>query len=298
MQAVAYLGKKVNTQPIYAVGTTIRRKVMATINRGAVARSIALTALILLGARAPVGAEDGLGRITVITSGGFAASFDLLGPLFEQATGIDVITEYGSSMGGGPESIPVRLARGETMDVLIFNRRAFADIAAGGHLRPGTDVDLARSSVGIAVRSGAPKPDVSTKEALVEALRAAESIGYSASVSGTYLSTVLFPQLGIWDEIEPKTQRVVGERVASVVARGEVEIGFQAVSEILSIDGVDFVGPIPAELQQISTFIAVIGTTAENPEGARRLIEFLTSRAAAAVVEPTGLAPVVLERSR
>lgn len=243
-------------------------------------------------------AEEAARPIRVITSGGFTAAFNLLGPLFEQATGIEVITEYGSSMGGAPDSIPTRLAQGETMDVLIFNRRAFGDIAAGGHLRPGTDVNLATSPVGMAVRSGAPKPDVSTKEAFIEALRRAESIGYSASVSGTYLSTVLFPELGIWTEIESKTLRVVGERVASVVARGEVEIGFQAVSEILSIDGVDFVGPIPAELQQVSMFMAVIGTSADNPEGAERLIEFLSSAAAAAVIEPTGLAPVVLEGSR
>ena len=271
---------------------------MPTMNRGKVARRIALTVLILVGANASTMAQDGVRGIRVITSGGFAASFDLLGPLFEEATGTDVITEYGSSTGGGPESIPMRLARGETMDLLIFNRQAFKDIAAAGYLRPGTDVDLARSLVGMAVRSGAPRPDVSTTEAFIEALRAAESIGYSASVSGTYLSTVLFPQLGIWDELEPKAKRVVGERVASVVARGEVELGFQAVSEILSIDGVDFVGPIPAELQQVSTFMAVIGENADNPEGAQRLIEFLSSRAAAAVIEPTGLAPVVLERSR
>ena len=236
--------------------------------------------------------------IRVITSGGFTAAFDLLGPLFEQATGIEVITEHGSSMGGGPESIPVRLARGEKLDVLIFNRQAFADIAAGGHLRAGSDVDLARSPVGMAVRSGAPKPDVSTQEAFVEALLAAKSIAYSASVSGTYLSTVLFPQLGIWEQLEPKARRVVGERVASVVARDEVELGFKAVSEILSIEGVDFVGPIPSELQQVSTFMAAIGADAENPEGAQHLIDFLSSEAAATVIGPTGLTPVVLEKNQ
>ena len=106
----------------------------------------------LTGGRASMGAENDVEQIRVITSGGFTAAFNILGPLFEQATGIDVFTEYGSSMGGGPESIPVRLARGETMDVLIFNREAFDDLAAAGYLLPDTDVDLARSQVGMSVQ--------------------------------------------------------------------------------------------------------------------------------------------------
>ena len=241
---------------------------------------------------------EGPGQVKVITSGSFAAAFNILGPLFGQATGIEVITEYGSSMGGGPESIPVRLERGETADLLIFNGRAFDDIAATGHIRSATRVDLARSVVGMAVRSGAPKPDISTREAFIETLRAAQSIGYSASVSGTYLSTVVFPELGIWEEIEPKTERIVTERVASVVARGEVEIGFQAMSEILPIEGADFAGTIPDELQQPSTFSTGIMERADNPEAARRLIEFLSSEAVASIVESTGLRPVVWEQDQ
>ncbi len=266
--------------------------------------SIALIAILSAACGQPsmdvvdAAAEEGVRSIRVVTSGGFTAAFDMLGPLFEEATGIEIITEYGSSMGGAPDSIPTRLARGETMDMLIFNGEAFDDIAGGGYLLAHTRVDLARSLVAMAVRRGAPIPDISTRESFVATLLAAGSIGYSASVSGTYLSTVLFPQLGVWDEIEAKTQRVVGERVASVVARGDVEIGFQAVSEIISIDGIEFVGAIPAELQQVSSFVAVIGADAENPQGAERLIEFLSSRAAATIIEPTGLAPVVLEASR
>ena len=234
-------------------------------------------------------------QIKVITSGGFSTAFNILGPIFEEATGIEVITEYGSSLGGGPESIPVRLGRGESADVLIFNDAAFRDLAESGHLRRSTRRDLGRSIIGMSVRSGAPKPDISSPAAFVETLRAAESIGYSASVSGTYLSTDLFPRLGIWEEIQPKTQRVVTERVASVVARGEVEIGFQAVAEILSIEGADYVGPIPNELQQTSTFLAVIAEQATNSEDAERLIDFLSSEAVASIIESTGLRPVILE---
>ena len=234
---------------------------------------------------------EGPGQVKVITSGSFAAAFNILGPLFGQATGIEVITEYGSSMGGGPESIPVRLERGETADLLIFNGRAFDDIAATGHIRSATRVDLARSVVGMAVRSGAPKLDISTREAFIETLRAAQSIGYSASVSGTYLSTVVFPELGIWEEIEPKTERIVTERVASVVARGEVEIGFQAMSEILPIEGADFAGTIPDDLQQVTTVLVVMTERMANPEAAQRLIEFLASEAVAPVIRSTGLMP-------
>ena len=235
-------------------------------------------------------------RIKVITSGGFTAAFNILGPIFEQATGIEVITEYGSSMGGGPESIPVRLARGETVDILIFNGRAFNQLAQTGHIQTDSRVDLARSVIGMAVRSGAPKPDISSREAFIETLLTADSIGYSASVSGTYLSNVVFPALEIWDEIEPKTKRIVTERVASVVARGEVEIGFQQISAILPIEGADFAGTIPDELQQPSTFSAGIMEGSENSQTAQRLIEFLSSDAVGAIIESTGLRPVVWEK--
>jgi molybdate transport system substrate-binding protein len=245
----------------------------------------------------PADAEAPPERVKVITSGGFTAAFDVLGPIFAEATGIEVETAYGSSMGGGPESMPVRLARGEPADVLIFNDNAFQSLSEAGFLEAGTRVDLADSMIGMAVRSGAPKPDISTTEGFIAALRAADSIGYSASVSGTYLATVAFPALGIWEEIAPKTRRVVTERVASVVARGEVEIGFQAVSEILSIDGADFVGLIPDEIQQVSTFLAVVAAGAANPSAARRLIEFISSAAVVPVVEATGLRPVAHEHT-
>ena len=264
--------------------------------RPTISKSSALSCLALLLAVACQSvAQDAPRQVKVITSGGFTAAFDILGPMFEQATGIEVITEYGSSMGGGPQSIPVRLARGETADLLIFNGRAFDGIAATGRIRPASRVELARSIVGMAVRSGAPRPDISTLEAFVQTLLAAQSIGYSASVSGTYLSTVVLPELGIWDEIEAKTTRVVGERVASVVARGEVEIGFQARSEILPIPGADYAGPIPEQIQQVSTIVVVMTDHMANPENAHQLVDFLSSEEAAPVIDSTGLIPVALQ---
>ena len=137
-------------------------------------KSSTLSSLIVLLAIAfPSAAQDSGPQVRVITSGGFTAAFDILGPIFEQATGIEVVTEYGSSMGGGPESIPVRLRRGETFDLLIFNGSAFDGVAATDRIRPASRVELARSIVGMAVRSNAPKPDISSMEAFVEALLAA-----------------------------------------------------------------------------------------------------------------------------
>ena len=143
----------------------------------------------------------------------------------------------------------------------------------------------------MAVREGAPVPDISTAERFRDALFAAESIGYSASASGTYLSTDLFPRLGIWEELEPKSERILSERVAAVVARGDVEIGFQQISEILPIEGAQYVGPIPDEYQKVTVFSTGITTTASSPEDAQRLIDYLTSPAVAETIARTGLQP-------
>jgi len=234
-------------------------------------------------------------EIRVITSGGFTAAYNILAPEFEQATGIKLITSYGASSGGAPDSIPSRLSRGEAADVIILSRSSLDRLTDSGEVVPESRVDLVRSSIGLAVRAGAPTPDISSTESFVAALLAAESIGYSASISGTYLSTELFPRLGIWEEIEPKSKRIVSERVATVVARGEVEIGFQQISEILPIEGIDLVGPIPSAVQKVSTFSAGITTRAENPEDAEALIDYLSSIEVAGTIADTGLEPVILE---
>ena len=237
------------------------------------------------------GAANAPGEVAVVTSGGLAAAYDALAPRFEAETGIRLATAYGASTGGAPDSIPARLERGERFDVLVMSQAGLDGLAERGLVRPDTRVDLATSSIGMAVREGAPLPDIGTPEAFVETLLAAESIGYSASVSGTYVSTELFPRLGVAEELAPKSRRIVSERVAAVVARGEVEIGFQQVSEILSIEGAAYAGPIPAEYQRVTTFSAGIAADAANPQGARTLIDFLASEAAAPTIIESGLEP-------
>ncbi len=236
---------------------------------------------------APAWADE----IRVITSGGFTAAYQQLVPLYEAATQDRVITAYGASMGNAPDSIPSRLARGETFDVVILADSGLDKLVEQGKVAAGSRVDLARSLIGMSVRKGTPKPDISTAEALKQTLLNAKSIAYSASASGTYLSSELFPRLGVAEQIQDKARKIYSERVGAVVARGDAEIGFQQVSELLPFKELDYVGPLPAELLQRVFFSA--GTVAgRQSAAASRFIRFLASPAAASIVSSTGLEPV------
>ncbi|MDX1410245.1 MAG: substrate-binding domain-containing protein [Saprospiraceae bacterium] len=231
-------------------------------------------------------------QVDVMSSGGFTQAYQLLAPGFMESTGILLNTVYGASLGGAPTSIPERLKRGEPADVVILAADGLESLMADGRVVGNSRVDLASSSIGMAVRAGAAIPDINTVESFKQVLLNAGSIAYSASVSGTYLSTQLFAQLGIADSIREKCIRVEGERVGSVVARGEAEIGFQQVSELLPIAGITYVGKIPAELQKITTFSAAVTTSAAHPEAAELLIRELSSPANASVIAGTGMDPV------
>lgn len=230
--------------------------------------------------------------LIVMTSGGYAEALDRLEPQFEGETGLSITIVHGSSAGGATDSIPERLKRGEQADVVILSREGLALLQQQNLVQPGTDRDLVRSRIGMAVRAGAPVPDISTPEKFVAVLLEAPSIGYSASASGTYLSTVLWPRLGLAEVLMPKSRRIVSERVGAVVARGEVAIGFQQMSELLPIAGITVVGPIPDAYQKVTIF-----TFAKTPRGARgrssdRLLRFLTSRKVSRQVAATGLEPI------
>lgn len=231
--------------------------------------------------------------ILVVTSGGFSAAYDQLVPLYEQATGHKIITARGASLGNAQDSIPSRLARGEQFDVVILADSGLEQLVAQGKVQEGSRVDLARSMIGMSVRKGTPKPDISSVEALKQTLLNAQSIAYSASASGTYLSTELFPRLGIAEQIKGKASRILSERVGAVVLRGDAEIGFQQVSELLPFKELDFVGPLPEEVQQRLFFSAGIATAAPQPDVARHFIRFLASSAAAPIVRSTGMEPSV-----
>jgi molybdate transport system substrate-binding protein len=230
-------------------------------------------------------------EIRVMVSGGFTAVYQEVVPSFERASGHTVVSSFGASMGGAPDSIPMRLRRGEPVDVVIMAAATLDELVAAGVVRRGSRVDLVRSGIGMAVRAGARQPDISTVDALRRTLLQAKSVAYSASASGAYLSTELFVRLGIADEMRHKSRRIESERVGTIVARGEAEIGFQQVSELLPIPGIDYVGPLPSEVQRITVFAAGVAVDARSPEAAQALIAFLTSPAVEPVILRSGLSP-------
>jgi molybdate transport system substrate-binding protein len=235
-------------------------------------------------------------EVRVMISAGFYGVYAELVPAFEHATGHHLVTTRGPSMGDSPEAIPTRLLRGETADIVILDGGAADELAKKGLVRANSKVDFARSEIGMVVRAGAVKPDISSVSAFRNALLAAKSIAYSDSGSGIYLSTTLFSKIGVKDQVARKSQKVrgppSGEPVAAVVARGEAEIGFQQVSELLHVPGVTFVGAIPAELQPGFSFAGAITTAAHQPEAATALIRFLASSEAKAAILKFGLTPI------
>lgn len=230
-------------------------------------------------------------EIKVVTSGAFTAAFLQLAPEYERATHHKLATEFGPSMGTTHNAIPVRLDRGEEIDVVIMAAPALADLIKQGKVRADSRVDLVRSSIGMAVKAGAPKPDISTVDALKRTLLAAKSIAYSDSASGVYLSTELFPKLGIANQIKGKTRKIEADPVGGVVAKGEVEIGFQQISELRPVKGIDIVGELPPGAQKVTVFAAGIPATSKQPEAAKALIQWLASPAAYATIQKTGLEP-------
>ena len=232
-------------------------------------------------------------EVRVMISGGLTAAYKVLVPEFERVTGHKVLTAYGPSMGTTVNAIPIRLERGEPADVLIMVGYALDDVIKQGKVIGDSRVDLTTSKIAVAVKSGAPKPDISSAESLKAALLAAKSVAYSGSASGVYVSTEMFQRLGIADAMKDKARKIPAEPVAGVVARGEAEIGFQQISEMRPVPGVDIVGPLPPELQKITVFSAGIATGSTEPEAGRALIAFLRSPAARNAIIDSGMEPIV-----
>jgi molybdate transport system substrate-binding protein len=232
-------------------------------------------------------------QLRVFLSGGFAAPYEQLVQDFMRQSGHTVETARGPSMGETPQAIPNRMARGEPVDVVIMVREALDGLAASGKVVSDTRVDLARSSIAMAVKSGMPKPDISTMEAFRKTVLGAKSIAYSDSASGVYLSTVLFPRMGIAEAIKDKARMIPAEPVGKVVARGEAEIGFQQLSELKHVgEGIDVVGLIPAEAQKVTMFSAAVASASKEPAAAMQLLNFLGSKEARAIIAKSGLEPI------
>jgi molybdate transport system substrate-binding protein len=251
-------------------------------------RTAALIFTCLLLAAPALRATD----VKVVTSGAFTAAYLELVPEYEEATHNKLVTEFGPSMGTTHNAIPVRLERSEAIDVVIMAAPALDDLVKHGKVRADSRVDLVQSKIGMAVKAGAPKPDISTLDALKRTLLAAKSIAYSDSASGVYLSSELFPKLGIADQIKGKCRKIEADPVGEAVARGEVEIGFQQISELRPVKGIDIVGELPPGAQRVTVFAAGIPLTSKNPDAAKALIQWLASRTGDAAVKKTGVEPV------
>lgn len=242
--------------------------------------------LALYAGRAPTA------EIHVMTSGAFSAAYRVLAPRFERQTGDRIVTLYGASMGETPTAIPARLARGEAADVVIMARSALDMLVENGKVVRDSEVDLVRSRIGLAVKTGAPIPDISSVDGLKQTLLRARSIAYSDSASGVYVAGELFKRLGIAEEVASKTTMIPGTPVGLAVARDEADVGFQQISELLPIRGIKVVGPIPDSVQKITIFSAGITTTARSPDTAQKFIDYLSSPKVWKEIRRSGLEPI------
>jgi molybdate transport system substrate-binding protein len=230
--------------------------------------------------------------IRVMTSGAFTAAHLELIPLLELLTQKKIVTTA-TSIGTGENSIPSRLKRGEAVDVVIVADAVLRGFIRDGWVLPETYTPVARSAIGMAVRAGAPIPDISTAEALKRTLLQATSIAYSASVSGQYLTNELYQRLGIADQVTSKSRLIGGgERVGAVVARGEAEVGFQQISELLPVPGIAHITPLPPEVQKVSVFSAGVAVSTTDSDLAYSVITFLVSPEAAHAITKSGLEPI------
>ena len=256
------------------------------------ARAFALGCAAVLWVSVTAGAAD----IKVMISAGFFSVYKELGPAFEKSSGHKLITTRGPSVGDSPEAIPTRLSRGEEADVVIMDGIGVDLLDQRELTRPGSRIPLAESFIGMVVRSGQPKPDISTMDGLRNTLLSAKSIAVSDSSSGTYLSTTGFKKLGVEDAVAGKTRKIrgppSGEVVAAVIARGEAEIGFQQVAELIHTPGADFVGTVPSDVQPPTLFAGALPKNTQQPDAGTALLRFLSSAEAAEVITKNGLKPL------
>jgi molybdate transport system substrate-binding protein len=224
----------------------------------------------------------------VITSGGFRAAYNAALPEFERSSGISVTTGTGGSQGDGPNTIGAQLRRGARFDLVIMAKEGLQDLIKEGRIAPDSAADLAQTPVGVAIRAGAPKPDLSSVEGFKRALLGATRIGYVNSTVGIYLTTRLFPQLGIAGDIASK----LDTRGVAAVASGDVDMSIQPLSELRNVAGTEVAGLLPKEIQYISVFSAAILKDAQQPDAARQLIAFLSSPKADAAMTGSGMTPL------
>ena len=244
-------------------------------------------AMVVMAAGAPRGAAGA--EIKVLTAGAFKQVLLALLPDFERASGHKV-TVANDTVG----ALTKRIAGGEVFDLAVLTPKAVDDLAKEGKFVAGSRASLARVGVGVVVKDGTPKPDISSVAAFKQALLAAKSVAYidpaAGGSSGIYVAGLL-DKLGIAGEVKPKAKLIPGGAVAEHVAKGEAELGIHQISEILPVKGVTLVGPLPAEIQNYTVYAAGIGAHAKESDAAKALLKTLTSPAAAEVLKSKGMEP-------
>jgi molybdate transport system substrate-binding protein len=248
-------------------------------------RSVITAAVLSLGSLPQANAAE----IKVLTAGAYRQVVDALVPDFEKHTGNKVTVDNGTT-----GQLTKRIEGGEAFDVLVITPAVVDQMIASGKLAAGTHVKLASVGVGVVVKEGAPKPDVSTVEAFKSALLAAKSVAYidpaSGGSSGIYIDKLLV-KLGIADQIKPKAKLKQGGHVADLIASGEAELGIHQISEIVPVKGVTLVGPLPKEIQSTTTYAAGLSASAKDKDAVGELIKYLSGPDAAAVLKSKGMDP-------
>jgi molybdate transport system substrate-binding protein len=248
---------------------------MGQLSRVAIAVGLAI---MLAPPKAAIAAE-----VTALISNALASVMEELAPQFEKASGHKLKMTLGAT-----NPLKARIEKGDAFDFTVLGSGAIDDLIKQGKLSAASRTDIARSAMGVAIRQGAPKPDITTTEAFKQMLLNVKSIGYTADgLSGTHLQAV-FQRLGITDAMKPKAR---SGRGAELVSSGEAEIGITQMSEIMGVPRVELAGPLPPEVQQTTVFPAGISTTAKQPDGANALLKFLASPEAAKVLKAKGLEP-------
>lgn len=231
-------------------------------------------------------------ELKVIASGALRGAMEHLQPAYEKASGNTLSFSWGPSMGTSPESIPERIKHQEPMDLAIMADETLELLASTGAFDMATRREIADSRIGVGIPHGKPKLDVSSVAALKSALLNADKIAYSQGASGVYIRTELFERLGISDQVKRKTVEIAGkELVGTALARGDADIGMQQISELKVTPGVDYLGPLPEEVQKVSRFCATVARATPNAVPAREFIAFLNSPAARHLLEESGLEP-------
>jgi molybdate transport system substrate-binding protein len=225
-----------------------------------------------------------MAEIKVLSSIATKEAYLELVPQFESATGHRVATTW-----AGTTAIMQRMAAAERYDLIVISSTELDELIRQGKIVAGSRVDLAKSGIGIAVRAGAPRPDVGSSAALKQALLAAKTVGYTSGPSGVYMAG-LMEKMGIATEMRPKHRGVPsGGTIGTIVANGGAEIGFQQVSELVHIPGIDYIGPLPPDIQCVTVFSCGLQSGASQPDAAKALMAFLTTPAAKNVMTKHGL---------